>query len=79
MENKHWSDQLQKFKDLKRKSAHLDELIVLAESMVSKIETLAKESKTLKENSDKEIDLLKKEAKDLRDELDIAWKNGDQY
>lgn len=79
MENKHWSDKLQTFKNLKRKSAHLEEIIALADLMVSKIESLTKEKNTLQEASEKEITLLKQEAKDLRDELDIAWKNNEQY
>lgn len=73
--SKHWTDKLQKFKDVKRKTANMDELIQLAESMANKIASLKSEAQAKEDADKKEIEALKSEVKDLRDELDIAWKN----
>lgn len=73
--SKHWRDQLIKFQEQKRKPSSLVELLSVAESMASKIDSLKKEADEISQKLQLEIDTLKKENKELRDELDIAWKS----
>lgn len=70
-----WEEQIQKFRDTKKKSVIFSELLSLAENLLLKVKSLTSDNDAQVLNLQKEIESLKQENKDLRSELDIAWKN----
>lgn len=70
-----WEEQIQKFRDAKKKSVIFSELLSLAENLLLKVKSLTSDNDAQVLNLKKEIEGLKQENKDLRSELDIAWKN----
>lgn len=71
----YWENQLSKFREMKRKSVGITELLAVAENYLTKIKSLQEEKQQESESLKKEIEALKEENKSLRDELEIAWKS----
>jgi cell division protein FtsB len=68
-----WDDQLKKFREMKRKSAPVTELLAVAEDVLIKLRNLKQEKDTEIAKLTAENQSLKQTNNDLMNELDKAW------